>query len=124
MAYRVLTDSLTIRRAGLSVEDIRASEQKIDRIYSLLVPEIDYTLGQALRDGIAVHPDTVKWMNKGRGYGRIVSGYWQAGVLERLSRVRLARTSFDARFLVPRLLGFRAYAAMRQSIEWWRGRRR
>ena len=123
MAYRVLTDSITIRQVGLSVEDIRASEQKIDRIYSLLEPEIDYTLGQVAREGIAIHPNTVKWMNKGRVYGQIVSGYWQAGVVARLARVRLARTSYDVRFLMPRLLGFRAYAAMRQSIEYWRGRR-
>ena len=122
MAYRVLTDSMTIRQAGLSVKDIRASEQKIDRIYSLLGPEIDYTLGQAAREGIAVHPNTMKWMNKGRVYGRLVSGYWQAGVLARLARVRLARTVTDLRFLVPRLLGFRAYATMRQSIEYWRSR--
>ncbi len=124
MAYRVLTDSMTIRRAGLSVEDIRASERKIDRIYRLQVHEIDYTIAQAAREGIAVHPTTIEWMNKGRGYGVIVSGFWQAGFLARLARVRLARTSYDLRFLVPRLLGFRAYAAMRQSIEWLRSRRR
>lgn len=124
MAYRVLTDSLTLRRAGLSIADIRASEARIDRIYSLLEAEIDYTLGQARREGIAVHPHTLAWMDKGRAYGRIVAGYWRASPLERLARWRLARTRVDLRFLVPRLLGFRAYAALRQSAEWLRARRR
>ena len=124
MAYRVLTDLLTIRRAGLSLAEIRATERKIDRIHSLSVAEIDYTLEQAARDGVVPHPRTLAWSQKGRVYGQIVSGYWQAGPGERLARLARARTSHDFRFLVPRLLGFRAYAAMRQSIEWLRSRRR
>lgn len=120
MAYRVLTDSLTIRRTGLSVADIRETERRIDRIHSLLVAEIDYTLSQAKREGVAVHPATLAWNQKGRVYGQIVSGFWQAGFLSRLARLRSARTSHDFRFLLPRLLGFRAYAAMRQSVEWVR----
>ncbi|MES2902610.1 MAG: glycosyltransferase [Pseudomonadota bacterium] len=123
MAYRVLTDSLTIRRAGLSVADILATERKIDRVHSLSVAEIDYTLDQATREGITPHPKTLAWSQKGRVYGEIVTGYWQASLPRRLARLMRARTSHDLRFLMPRLLGFRAYAAMRQSIEWWRQRR-
>ncbi len=124
LAYRVLTDSLTIRRAGLSLAEIRATEEKIDRVHSLLGAEIDYTLGQAAREEIAVHPKTLKWFEKARVYARIVPGFWQTGFAGRLARLGIARTRHDFRFVVPRLLGFRAYAATRRSVEWLRARRR
>ena len=120
IAYRLLDDSLTVRTGELSLDDIRSRERKIDRHACNLVWQIDYTIDQARREGIQVHPATLRWFSKARNHGKILAGFWAAGPVARLLRLAKVRTRYDATFLLSRLLGFRVFAALRG----WIARRR
>ena len=54
IAYRLLEESLSVRKGGLDLEEIRDRERKIDRIATNLLPEMDYLTGLVERDGILV----------------------------------------------------------------------
>lgn len=117
IAYRLLDSSLTVRTGGQRVDDIRDRERKIDRHASGLVPQIDYTIDQIRREGIAMHPVTFKWLNKGRRHGEVVADFWAARPISRILRLAKVRTGYDLRFILPRLMGFRIFAALRASIK-------
>ena len=123
IAYRLLDNSQTVRAGGLTIDDIRERERKIDRHARNLVPQIDFTLDQARREGLKIHPVTLKWFRKARNHGEVLGGFWAAGPIARFLRLFKVRTRDDARFLLPRLLGFRLFAALRTFVEARRSRR-
>lgn len=116
IAYRLLEESLSVRKGGLSVEEIRDRERKIDRRAADMVPEIDYLTRLVEREGITMHPRTLVWFNKVRAYGEVVGGYWAAAPIERFLRIFKVRAGYEAKFVIARLLGFRVFVLMRRRL--------
>jgi glycosyltransferase involved in cell wall biosynthesis len=113
VAYRILDESLTVRKGGLTFDEIRDREGKIDRHARELLPQANYTINQAMREGIKINPRTLTCLNAGRNHGEVVAGFWQARPIARLLRLAKVRTAYDAKFLIPRLFGFRVFAILR-----------
>ena len=116
IAYRLLDTSLTVRSAGLSIDEIRDRERKIDRHASGLEAQIDYTLDQIAREGISIAPLTLSWLNKARTHGQVLANFWAAGPIARFGRLTKIRSRGDATFVLPRLLGFRVFASLRKAV--------
>ena len=81
------------------------------------MPQIDYTLDQVRREGIAIDRRTLKWFLAARNHGEVLAGFWAAGPIARVARLARIRTRHDATFLLPRLLGIRTFARVRSLIE-------
>lgn len=116
IAYRILDESLSVRTEGLGFDEIRNRERRIDRHARGLAPEYSYILDQVRREGITINPRTLKWLEKGRNYGEVVTDFWTVGPLARFARLAKIRSRYEATFLFPRLLGFRVFAALRKMM--------
>ena len=117
IAYRIFEESLTVREGALSFDDILNRERKIDFRAQELVPQAEYTIGQARQEGLNIHPHTLKWLNKGRAHGEVVADFWSKGPIARLLLLAKIRSKYDAKFLLPRLLGIRVFTALRARIK-------
>lgn len=114
LSYRLLDSSLSVRSLDNDSAEIRNREAKMNRVGRLLMAEIDYTLALVERENLPIHAKTLKWMHKGRRHGQIMADFWAIGPIRRVLRLKDARMRDDLKFLVPRLLGFRAFAALRR----------
>ena len=117
IAYRLLNTSLSDRGAGLSVDEIRLRERKIDHHAQDAMGLIDFILAQAKREEIRVHPRTLQELAKGRAQNEFIVGYWTLGPLARIRKLANVRSFVEAKYLLPRLFGMRAFATMRILLE-------
>ncbi|WP_185829101.1 glycosyltransferase [Sphingomonas ginkgonis] len=115
ISYRLLPQSLTVRSAS-EREELRRREGKISSSGRELVDQVDYTLAVARRSGLTLHPRTERWFRRARLHGRLTSNFWSASPGNRWARLLQMRTSYDARFLLPRLLGFGVFERMRRLV--------
>lgn len=123
VAYRLLDDSLSNRRGGVTVDEIRLREAKIDRHAHDSLGSIDFLIDVARRENIIIHPKTIAALAKGRAQNAFIADYWNDGPFARIARLANIRSVVDAKFLLPRLLGIRVFAALRIRLEERRGRR-
>ncbi|MEO7410514.1 MAG: hypothetical protein ABIU10_04235, partial [Sphingomicrobium sp.] len=64
-----------------------------------------------------LHPRTLAWFHKARSHGKLMANFWDLKPTRRLLRFANIRTRYDAAFLMPRLLGFRVFAAVRARVK-------
>lgn len=116
LSYRLLDSSLSVRSLSNNIAEIRNREAKMNRVGRLLMAEIDYTLALVERENLPIRAETLEWMRKGRRHGQIMADFWTIGPIRRVLRLKDARMRDDLKFLVPRLLGFPAFSALRRVV--------
>jgi len=115
ISYRIVPDSLTVRATG-ERDELLQREGKISARARELVDQVDYTLDVARRKGLTLQPRTERWFHRARLHGRLTSNFWSAPLAARWARLLQVRSSYDARFLLPRLLGFGAFVRIRRLL--------
>ena len=117
IGYRLLGSSLTVRTGGLGVAEIRDRERKISFRARDLVSVMNFTIDQVGREGLDIHPRTMMWFRNARNHGMVTADFWEIGPVARVLRLFRVRIWDDARFLMPRLFGFRLFAALRRMFK-------
>ena len=117
IAYRIVESSLTVRAGGLSYDDIRSRERKIAYRATDLVATMNFLIDQVGREGLTIHPNTMMWFRNARNHGMVTAGFWDIGPVARFLRLFRIQIWDDARFLIPRLFGFRLFAALRRMLK-------
>lgn len=117
VAYRLLDDSLSNRRGGVTVDEIRLREAKINRHAHDSLASIDFLIDLARRENLVIHPKTIAALAKGRAQNALIADYWNNGAFARIARLANIRSVVDAKFHLPRLFGMRVFAALRIRLE-------
>lgn len=122
IAYRLLEGSMSNRQGGLSTSAVRAREDKIDVLARDVVDGFGYFDILLDRAGVILNPLSRQRVERTRAHHALVAGFWNRSPLARIVRAGKARSRSDLSFLLPRLIGFRAFARARIALERRRAR--